>query len=81
MQQDSQEKSRETRHWLALIVTLTLLLSPVIYTLSIGPMVARYDGTQQGRIRLAIVYAPLVWLHNHTPLKAPIDRYIDLWRS
>jgi hypothetical protein len=28
---------------------------------------------------VAVAYAPLVWLYNHTPLQGPLDWYVSLW--
>lgn len=57
---------------------LGLLLAPVFYVLSTGPVVA-YGIDTIGRDNLRTFYAPVVWLHEHTPLAGPLEKYWAWW--
>ncbi len=50
-----------------------------LYVLSVGPaaMVAEKNGSSATAIRQ--FYAPVIWLHNHTVMKRPLEVYLDLW--
>jgi hypothetical protein len=55
-------------------------IAPLLYLLSLGPVVALTKNkppSTQNIVRA--VYFPLIWLHNHTPLKKPIEAYARLW--
>jgi len=60
-------------------IVLALLLLPVLYVLSIGPALWIVESTGSGRGAAEVVFMPLTWLHEHTPLRAPLDWYMDLW--
>jgi hypothetical protein len=49
--------------------------------LSIGPVVAIAEraNTTQGLELLKTVYAPVIWLHDHTILRKPLEAYVELW--
>ena len=55
------------------------LAVPVIYVLSLGPIVALYDKTGWDTRTVEKVYAPVVWLHDHTILQKPLEHYIGFW--
>jgi len=60
--------------WIAAV----LLLSPLLYVLSIGPAGwLQKRGHLPGDMRS--IYAPVVWLHNNTPLEKPLGWYAELW--
>ena len=55
---------------------------PLLYVLSIGPVlkVVQSSGPNPAkRSVLRQVYAPVVWLHDHTFLEKPIEAYCGLW--
>jgi hypothetical protein len=56
-----------------------LALAPLLYVLSIGPVVMLCEraGVNGGAVRM--VYAPVIWLHNNTPLQKPLEWYAGLW--
>jgi len=60
-------------------VIAVVIVVPVLYVLSIGPAagLARRFGVAKGP--LTTLYAPVIWLHDHTPLKRPLEWYVDLW--
>jgi len=63
--------------WLILFV----IVVPLLYVLSIGPVAAVVSRTNDTRIinSLEKVYAPVIWLHDHTILKKPLEAYVELW--
>ena len=65
----------------AAIAVLIVALLPILYVLSVGPAVMLADMTESDELAvvLRVVYYPLEWLHENTPLKEPIEAYIDLW--
>lgn len=77
---DEAEKRSPMTEWLLWLV----LLVPVIYVLSIGPVawgLVHWPGgvpvpMQEG---VALVYKPLDWLHDSTPMKKPLEKYVELW--
>jgi hypothetical protein len=59
-------------------VALVLALSPLLYVLSIGPAGwLEKEGYLPRSVRS--VYAPVIWLHDHTPLEKPLEWYGNLW--
>lgn len=63
----------------AVVLALVILLFPIAYVLSIGPAARLAD---QGHIEMSVadaVYFPLKWLHDHTPLRGPLEWYVELW--
>ncbi len=63
-----------TPAWATLLAAL-----PVLYVLSLGPVIllAKKSGLPQASLRA--FYAPLIWLHDHTLLKQPLEWYVGLW--
>jgi hypothetical protein len=75
MSDDSRRGSEST-------AIFVLLLLPVIYMLSIGPVifaVEKLHAKSAMQKPVMTFYAPILWLHEHTALKKPIDRYVDWW--
>lgn len=56
-----------------------LLLMPVLYVLSIGPMALLADKGVLPREPVREFYKPVVWLHDHTPLARPLEWYGEVW--
>ena len=60
-------------------VAFVFLLLPILYVLSIGPATMLYErrviSFEAGRT----FYAPVIWLHDHTPLGPAIEWYEQLW--
>jgi hypothetical protein len=65
--------------WLAAAMALVLFFLPGIYVLSIGPVVAVVERADAGREVVQVIYAPVIWLHDHTALKEPLEAYARLW--
>lgn len=62
--------------------TLLILLLPFLYMLSSGPamfvLVKWHPGPAYNKVATSF-YAPLGWLHDHTPLRKPLAFYVDWW--
>ncbi len=61
------------------LLALLACLGPLLYVLSIGPvvMVAESQGVGQETVRR--LYYPVIWLHHNTPLQQPLEWYAMLW--
>jgi hypothetical protein len=72
----TEEREQRSSHggfgWIALAVLL-------IYVLSIGPVAAIAQRSGSGRTAVRHFYAPIIWLHNNTPLQKPLEAYLGLW--
>ena len=61
-------------------VALVVLLLIVLYVLSIGPAAVIAQRTGGGAWRVfRVVYAPLIWLYENTPLREPLEHYVGFW--
>lgn len=69
------EKPRKSNH--GGIVTALVLL-PVFYVLSFGPVI-RLSYRHVSSSTLWKIYFPVSWLHEHTILKKPLEQYAKLW--
>lgn len=70
---DEEEKPNHAG-WVAAVFVAVLL-----YVLSVGPAVLLSIKTGDGGRSIRIFYAPVIWLHENTPLKKPIEAYLFLW--
>jgi hypothetical protein len=71
------EQAERSRGWFYLAVVLALL--PLLYVLSSGPslyFVVRSGGDVPA---VEVVYSPVAWLYGHTPLRGPLERYLNFW--
>ena len=76
MEETEPHKSRA-----ALWITLSVLV-PLLYGLSVGPVAMVSQGKSLSPAvekTFEIFYAPLILLHEHTPLKKPLDDYVTWW--
>ena len=64
---------------LAPLLCAILILLPILYVLSIGPVVALVEKTGAGHKAVEVFYTPVIWLHDNTPLKEPLEKYAELW--
>ena len=67
-----------------IVFAVLLLVLPLLYVLSTGPVAWSMDKTHQfgGLIPKAVVvdlYSPVIWLHDDTFLHDALDRYWRLW--
>ncbi len=51
----------------------------IVYTLSVGPAAAITKKGWLSNSTFKLVYAPILWLDDHTLLKNPIEAYVKLW--
>lgn len=60
---------------------MVLVLVPLFYVLSIGPVAAVVSRRKspQGMQLLENIYAPVIWLHDHTMLEKPLEAYVEMW--
>jgi hypothetical protein len=53
---------------------------PLLYVLSIGPAARLMKGSPaRFTMQLRAFYYPVIWLHDHTVLKKPLEVYVALW--
>ena len=76
---DAETPKRSFSFCLALLVAL-----PLLYLASVGPVVAIWDKTHGfgGTVSQQFVlnlYFPVVWLHEKTSMRGPIESYLALW--
>lgn len=70
-------ESRPKDAWV--IFPLIVLISAGLYVLSIAPVAAVAEQLDLPRDSVKRVYAPVIWLHDHTPLRKPLEWYMELW--
>lgn len=61
-------------------VAMALLVFVVVYVLSVGPVVVLVERWGTGEAVIEVVYRPLGWLHDNTPLRQPVDAYLEFWQ-
>ena len=74
-------ESEKGSHAMAWVVTLMLV--PVLYVLSIGPVGYLADRLKTPRSiveRILLFYAPVKWLRDHTYLEGPLEEYLNWWQ-
>lgn len=76
MDDDHDDRGRSRYVWI-LGAVLGLL---VLYVLSLGPAVAIVRRTGMGVDVATVVYAPLEWLYENTPLREPLGAYVEFWQ-
>lgn len=78
------EDKRKLAGALLTVIAFLILLSPVIYVISIGPVVALIDnGYVDGDSKaVKIIYAPIVWSVDNVPVcRKVLTPYVTLWIS
>lgn len=61
-------------------ITAVLLMAPVVYVLSFGPADYAMKCCNARGVKIVLtVYAPVVWLHDHTLLREPLEWYAAFW--
>ena len=71
------EKSEKSGSLWALLA----LAIPLLYILSCGPAIYLIEKTHANSDIFEKVYTPLIWLHDHTPLKEPLEAYAQFWEN
>jgi len=62
--------------------TIALMLVPVLYVLSIGPvnyLQAKHKLPRTIMPKLVTFYSPLEWLSRNTSLRGPMEAYVTWW--
>jgi hypothetical protein len=52
---------------------------PLLYLLSIGPAAAFVRAHPQTEEALTKIYFPIILLHKNTPIREPLEWWIELW--
>ena len=76
-------QTRRSRAGPAFALAIALFL-PVLYVLSIGPAVLILEATgpnHELEEAARVFYLPLIWLHENTPLRKPLDAYVEFWET
>ena len=76
---DTAEKHHLTRTLYHL--TVVLVVVPLIYILSAGPAIVIVVKVPKLRDPVRAIYAPMLWLHEHTSLKTMMDPYLAFWEK
>lgn len=56
-----------------------LIALPIVYVLSIGPVAMITQNNPREAAAARKVYAPVIWLHENTPLRKPLEVYVSLF--
>lgn len=51
----------------------------LVYVLSIGPAALLFKHCNVDTSYAARFYTPIFWMHDHTPLKRPLELYVEGW--
>ena len=51
----------------------------LIYVLSVGPVALYCEKMHSDAPAVRQFYLPLIWLHDHTVLRRPLEMYLELW--
>lgn len=75
--------AHETRNrsmtFVAIAIAVFFVISPCVYTLSIGPAAWMCSNGYVDDDLVRPFYFPLIWLHDSTGLEKPLEWYVDLW--
>ena len=61
------------------VAIIFAVVMPILYVLSVGPVALACDKLDLPNAPAKAFYAPLIWLHDHTLLKKPLEAYLSLW--
>ena len=73
MNKDSEQNSGHS------VFVWVFIAVPLLYVLSVGPVakMVTINGSSGETVRL--IYAPVIWLHDHTLLEKPLESYVAFW--
>ena len=60
-------------------IAAMVIALPIFYVLSLGPVVLIAKKHDYNGHALKQVYAPVIWLHDHTFLKKSLEAYVGFW--
>jgi hypothetical protein len=55
------------------------VLLVVLWALGIGPVGRMVKAFPPLKRTATVVYAPLIWLCDHTAIRGPLEKYAELW--
>ncbi len=58
---------------------LLVAVVPLLYVLSCGPAIYVFEKTHANPDLFEKIYGPLIWLHDRTPMKKPLEVYAQFW--
>ena len=70
---DDEESDRGSA-WVVWLIAL-----PIVYILSIGPVAMITKNNPREAAAMRKVYAPVIWLHEYTVLRKPLELYVSLF--
>ena len=79
MGDDDRQSGNEAESHTAVWVFSAVILLPILYVLSIGPVIAIAEKFDHPHEPYQVFYAPVGWLHDHTPLQGPLRKYASWW--
>jgi hypothetical protein len=77
----NQENEKSSGHGRTTWLTLVGLV-PLVYVLSVGPVLKVLEGTGRYAASQRFIetfYYPVILLHEYTPLRRPLEKYLELW--
>jgi len=82
MNNDDGDSSRQNSSSSAIGALLVAL--PLLYAFSMGPvafLVEKYHVMSSMGAPVRTFYMPMIWLHEHTSLKQPLESYVKWWEN
>ena len=73
MKEDSEQKSGYS------VFVWVFVAVPLLYVLSIGPVAKMVKINGSSGETISRIYAPVIWLHDHTLLEKPLEAYVGFW--
>jgi hypothetical protein len=75
----SEERAEPKKSGTGAVIAAALVLLPMFYVLSIGPVAFIADKLKVEVSAVRPFYAPVIWLHDHTFLRRPLEWYLELF--
>jgi hypothetical protein len=79
MSTEGNESPRNSDDKPGLAWVLVVAALPLLYMFSIGPAAAFIKVYPQTEETLTKIYFPIILLHKHTPLREPLEWWVELW--
>jgi hypothetical protein len=81
MSKDDNESQRTSDEKPGLVWIVVLAVLPLLYLLSVGPAIVMGNRHPETIEHLRKFYRPIGWLHEHTPLREPLEWWVELWEK
>ena len=62
------------------MIAIAAAIAPLLYVLSVGPAIAISEIFPKSEPAFRAFYIPVIWLHDHTVLRGPLESYARLWQ-